>query len=106
MSANIGTEIDKKATRLYDEVDQLNSRSISFFTMGYMQFTTNPCSNDKILNETIVKINEMIDRLSEVQIKIMNQQHLEEVTVIKKMEGMESKVISMDNQFDKAIFSF
>jgi len=109
IAANAGTEIGKKATKLYDEVDQLNSRSISLFTMGYMQFTTNPCSNDKKLNETISKINKMINRLSEIQMEVesMNQQPLEEEeTKIKKMDVLESKVISMDSQFDSEIFSF
>jgi hypothetical protein len=111
IAANAGTELGKKATKLYDEIDQLNSRSISLFTMGYMQFTTNPCSNDKKLDETISKINEMINRLSEIQLEVenMNQQpidlELPEVN-IQKIDSLESKIISMDDQLDSQIFSF
>ncbi len=110
ITANVGTELGKKATKLYDEVDQLNSRSISLFTMGYIQFTTNPCSNDKKLDETISKINEMINRLSEIQLEVehMNQQPAEQEPLeakLEKIDTLESKITSIDDQFDSQIFS-
>lgn len=68
--ANVGLEIKKSAKKLYDKILEIDSTARTLFRMAYMQFTTNPCNNDGVLNEAISKIMKLVSKLSAVHKKI------------------------------------
>lgn len=64
--ANVGMEIKKSAKKLYDEILEIDSTARTLFRMAYMQFTTNPCDNDGVLNKAINKIMRLVSKLSTI----------------------------------------
>lgn len=68
--ADVGLEIKKSAKKLYDKILEIDSTARTLFRMAYMQFTTNPCDNDGVLNDAISKIIKLVSKLSTVNKRI------------------------------------
>lgn len=80
VDADVGLEIKKSAKKLYDKILEIDSTARTLFRMAYMQFTTNPCGNDGVLNAAINKIIKLVSKLSTVNKRIvgLREQQLRE----------------------------
>jgi hypothetical protein len=65
IEVNAGTEIEKRAKTLYHNIEDIDRYARDLFTSAYIQFTTNPCANDKILDSKVDSIFELVNELSQ-----------------------------------------